>query len=316
MIMSALMQHRTLSTAVFAALVVAIVVGGCGIGNARVANYTSVQVTANFGSHVIGRAMQTRVAGSETSVALLEHHFEVTRASGGNVRTIGGRGGAAGDDEWFGYINGIKPPVGVKPTYVHQGDHVWWDLHDASAAKSIPAVVGAFPEPFTSGIGGKQFPTVLDCASNVQKACDAVGASLRKAGVKVSYQLLGGGSGSDSLAVVVSTWNDLKGVIAAELLAGGPAHSGVYARFVGSTGQAIELYNAAGEVKRTLHGSAGMVAATEQLSLSQPTWLVTGTDVAGVAAAAEAFTAAKLHNHFAVTVQDGSVIPVPVMSGS
>jgi hypothetical protein len=300
---------------VFAALAAALGAGGCGIGNARGTNYASVQVTSDFGSHVLGRAIQTHVPGSETSVALTARHFKVTRAADGAVRTIGGHG-EAGDAQWFGYINGIKPVAGVTPTYVHKGDHVWWDLHDASAAASIPAVVGAFPEPFTSGIGGKQFPTVLDCANNVQKACNAVGASLRKAGVKVSFQLLGGGSGSDSLAVVVGTWNDLKGVIAAELVAGGPAHSGVYARFVGSTGQAIELENAAGDVVRTLHGSAGMVAATEQISLSQPTWLVTGTNVAGVAEAAKAFTAAKLRNHFAVTMQQGAVIPIPITSGS
>lgn len=309
------MLHRTRSLAVFAALAVAVALGGCGIGNARGTNYTSLQVTSDFGSHLIGRAVQTHVPSSETSVGLLKRRFKVTRAADGTVRTINGQGGAAGG-EWFGYINGIQPPAGPTPTYLHKGDHVWWDLHDPSAAGSIPAVVGAFPEPFTTGVGGKQFPTVLDCAGNVQTACDAVGASLRKAGVKVSFQLLGGGSGSDSLAVVVGTWNDLKGVIAAELVAGGPAHSGVYAQFVGSTGQAIELQNPAGDVERTLHGSAGIVAATEQVSLSQPTWLVTGTNVRGVDAAAKAFTVAKLHNHFAVAVSHGKVIPIPITSGS
>ena len=70
------------------------------------------------------------------------------------------------------------------------------------------------------------------------------GASLHKAGVKVSYQVLGGGSGSDSLAVVVGTWRDLRGVIAADLIGSGPSTSGVFAQFVGTGGQALELDNA------------------------------------------------------------------------
>ena len=47
---------------------------------------------------------------------------------------------------------------------------------------------------------------------------------------------------------------------------------------------------------RTLRAGAGLVAATAQGS-STPIWLVTGTDVAGVSAAAHAFTRAKLRGH-------------------
>ncbi|HTW11792.1 MAG TPA: hypothetical protein VME01_03535, partial [Solirubrobacteraceae bacterium] len=160
------------------------------------------------------------------------------------------------------------------------------------------------------------FPTLISCTGNVQSACDTVSASLHHYGVKAAEQVLGTGSGSDSLAVVVGTWNQLKGVIAAELIASGPASSGVYAQFVGSRGQALELDNPLGDVVKTLHGSAGLIAATSEVSLGQPTWFVTGTDAAGVEAAARAFTAAKLHNHFAVAVSGSRVLPVPLDAGS
>ena len=71
-----------------------------------------------------------------------------------------------------------------------------------------------------------------------------------------------------------------------------------------------------GTSSRTLRGSAGLVAATGDSLARQPTWFVTGTDVAGVMAAARAFTAAKLHDHFALAVSGTSVIPVPVAPGS
>jgi hypothetical protein len=297
-----------------AAAVVAALVGGCGFGAGPGTKNASVEVTSNFGSTVIGSATESRVPGAETVMSLLERHFKVsTRYGGGFVQAIDGHAGDSSSHvAWLYYVNGILAPKGAAATNVHKGDHVWWDLHSWAATQSVPAVVGSYPEPFTNGVGGKEFPTVLDCAGDVQSACDTVARSLRKAGVKVGTQLLGGGSGSDSLAVVVGTWKDLKGVIAAELIDGGPTKSGVYAQFVGDS--ALELDNPAGEVVRTLHGSAGMVAATEQVNLSQPTWLITGTDVAGVDAAAKVMTPGALRNHFAVVLAGDRELPVPLGS--
>jgi hypothetical protein len=307
-------QHRTRTPlSLFVTALVAVAVGGCGFGAGPGTKDASIEVTGNFGSELIGTATEGHVPGAETVMSLLERHFKVsTRYGGGFVQSIDGHSGNANHLDWFYYVNGILAPKGAAATDVNKGDHVWWDLHNWAATQSIPAVVGSYPEPFTNGLGGQEFPTVLDCAPDVQSACDMVAHSLRQAGVKVGTQLLGGGSGSDSLAVVVGTWQDLQGVIAADLINGGPAKSGVYAQFVG--GSAIELDNPLGDVVRTLHASAGMVAATEQVNLSQPTWLVTGTDVAGVDAAARAMTPARLHDHFAVVVQGNHDLPVPLTS--
>jgi hypothetical protein len=290
----------------------AVTLCGCGFGAGPGTKDASIEVTSDFGSKVIGSARESQVPGAETVMSLLQRDFTVsTKYGGGFVQSIDGHAGNASDHlSWFYYVNGILASKGAAATDVQKGDHVWWDLHSWAATQSVPAVVGSYPEPFTNGLGGQEFPTVLDCASDVQKACDRVGASLRRAGVKVGTQLLGGGSGSDSLAVVVGTWKDLRGVIAAELVNGGPTRSGVYAQFVG--GSALELDNPIGDVVKTLHGSAGLVAATEQVNLSEPTWLVTGTDIAGVDAAARAMTPARLHNHFALVVEGNHDLPVPL----
>ncbi len=302
---------------VAACVAVVALLAGCGIGAGPGTKQASVRVTANFGSKLYGSAVESKVPGSETVMSLLQRHFKVaSRYGGGFVESIDGHSGSSSHRDWFYFVNGIQAPQGAATTDVHKGDHIWWDLHDWSATDTVPAVIGSFPEPFTNGIGGKRFPTLLNCGSGVQTACDEVGTALRRYGVKAADQVLGTGSGSDSLAVVVGTWRQIKGVIAAELIAAGPRSSGVYAQFVGPGGEALELDNARGDVVRTLRGSAGLIAATGEASLGQPTWFVTGTDEAGVMVAAKAFTPATLRDHFAVAISGSKVIPIPVTSGS
>jgi len=85
----------------------------------------------------------------------------------------------------------------------------------------------------------------------------------------------------------------------------------VYARFAGAGGSALQLLDPAGRVVRTLGAGAGLIAATAQASTA-PFWLIAGTDVAGVSAAADALTPARLHNHFALAVDGGDDLPVPL----
>jgi hypothetical protein len=295
------------------ATVVAALVAGCGYGANPGTKHVSVEVTSGFGAQVVGRTTQTQVPGSETVLSLLKGRFAVSSRDGQQVGAIDGHGGGSGHRQWFYFVNGIQAPMGAARTDVHKGDHIWWDLHDRTATETVPAVVGSYPEPFTNGISGKEFPTLLSCAPEVQGACDTVGGALRRVGVKAADQVFGTGSGSESLAVVVGTWNEIRGVVAAEMISGGPTISGVYGQFVGAHAQALELDGPSGAIVDTLHGSVGLIAATGLATVGEPTWLVTGTDVAGVMAAARAFTAKKLHNHFAVAVSGSQVIPIPVL---
>ena len=252
------------------------------------------------------------VPGSETVMRMLERHFRVTtRYGGGFVESIDGLSGTANHLDWFYYVNGVEAPKGAAVTPVHRGDRIWWDLHDWSAAQDTPAVVGSFPEPFVHGVGGKRLPTALECGSGVSAACQRVSSEMTAIGVPIASQLLGTGSGSDSLTVAVAPWAQLRGEIVADLLARGPAASGVYARFTGPGGNRLQLLNPTGQVVMTLGRGAGLIAAVAQGS-SEPTWLITGTDPAGVAAAARAFTAAALDDHFALAVQGTRQLPVPL----
>ena len=298
------------------AIGIATLLGGCGLGPGRGTNDVSVVVTRDFGQRLVKSVAHAKVPGSETVMRLLERSFHVqTRYGGGFIESIDGLSGAPPHLDWFYYVNGVEATLGAAGTGIHRGDRVWWDLHDWTATDSIPAVVGSFPEPFLHGTGGRRWPTTLACATDTAPACAKVASELKAIGVPAATQTIGSASGTDSIAVVVGTWKDVRGELAGTLIAHGPAASGIYARFAGPDGGTLELLDPAGRVARSLGAGAGLIAATSQSSAA-PTWLIIGTDPAGVGAAAAALTASRLRDHFALAVQDGRDMPVPLKAAS
>jgi len=304
------MSARAAVTAMASASALAI--AGCGLGPGPGTSNVTLTVTRGFGAKAVAQVTERRVPGSETVMRMLERHLQVdTRYGGGFVESIDGLAGSSSHLDWFYYVNGVEAPKGAAVTAVHGGDRIWWDLHDWTATQSIPAVVGSFPEPFLHGVGGKRLPTTLECAADVGQACKRASSELDALGVPAATQLIGTGSGTDTLGVVVGTWRDLQDEIVASLIDQGPSSSGVYARFAGSGGSSLQLLDPRGQVARTLGAAAGLIAATAANS-SEPIWLITGTDVAGVSAAAAALTPSALRDHFALAVQGTSELPVPV----
>ena len=307
------MRARAAATA--AAVGCATAAAGCGLGAGPGTSDVSVTVTKNFGATRIAQATEKQVPGSETVMRLLERHFNVSlKYGGGFVESLDGLSGNSSRRDWFYYVNGIEAPRGAASTAVNHGDRIWWDLHDWTETDSIPAVVGSFPEPFLHGSGGRRFPTVLQCATDVPVACRRVSAELSALGVPFASAEIGTGAGTDSLGVVVGTWRDIRSEIVASLLQQGPGSSGVYARF-SAAGNSLTLLNPRGNTTAVLGAGAGLVAATAQAS-AVPTWLITGTDVAGVQSAAAALTPAALRDHFALAVQGARRTPIPVRSSS
>jgi Domain of unknown function (DUF4430) len=296
-----------------AALAIALMCAGCGFGRGVAANGVDVRITENFGTHKLGDVHLTKVAG--TVMQALERSFKVsTKYGGGFVESVDGHSGAGGDYDWFYYVNGIEAPKGAAATQVHKGDHVWWDLHDWKATDSIPAVVGSFPEPFTNGFGGQRYPTIVECVNGKSAPCTTVTNELSSFKIPVSQSAPGYGTGNDSIDVVVGSWQKIDGELAAELVKYGPGASGVYARFV-RDGRKLELLDPNGDVAKTFGPDTGMVAAVNGNgpgnSNAVPTWLITGTDAAGLAAASKAFNQSTLADRFALVVHDGHDYSAP-----
>lgn len=298
-----------------AALVLALgalvlMLAGCGLVPKRGTSTVSMTVTRDFGARRVGEITQAHIGRTETLLSLLQQSFPV-RMAGNVVQAIDGVTAPPGA-RWFLFVNGSASGIGSAKarTVVHPGDRIWWDVHDDAATDSIPVVVGSFPAPFLHGVGGKNFPVTLECASNVDAACDRVASALSAVGIPAARQLIGTGSGTSTLGIVVGTWNELRGEIAALLIEHGPSSGGVYARFAGRNDGTLDLLDPSGRVARRLGAGAGLVAATGNIK-TVPTWFVTGTDAAGVSAAASALTPARLSDHLAVAVQGSRDLPVP-----
>lgn len=275
-----------------------------------------ITITRDFGSRPVRTIAVDRGTKSLTALALLQRQASIQLGPAGQVRSIDGITAAPGQ-RWSYFINGIGmtgPLTGPTAPTVHAGDRVWWDLHPSAAAVTVPAAVGAFPEPFLRGSSGKRFPTTLECAADEGSACRRVADALAAIGVPAATQALGTGSGQDTIGVLVGTWSELSGTIVAQLLAHGPSLSGVYARF-GPGGARLELLDARGTPARAFGAGAGLLAATRDNSAA-PTWVVTGTDRAGVSSAARALDQAVLRDRYAVAAVGGRVIPLPVVSAA
>ncbi len=288
---------------------------GCGLGAGARSTDARVLVTRDFGGHELGGKLLQQLPSSDTVMRLLQREFEVkTRFGGGFVQSIDGLAGGRehGDPvDWFFYVNGIESDKGATDVQLHGGDRVWWDRHDWKASAHVPAVVGSYPEPFLHGSNGRRYPVVLECVGPVEASCTTVSERLTADGVRVARQAPGTGTGIETMRVLVGTWAQLQGDPALEQLARGPSVSGVYARFEDG-GSALALLDPHGDAARTLHAGAGLVLAT-RFEEQAPTWAITGTDVDGVAAAAHALGEQRLRAHFALAIEGGDDVAVPVV---
>jgi hypothetical protein len=291
-----------------AALAAAAVVAGCGLGPGSASEGTAtLTVTRDYGAREVDNATESDPSESETVLRFLDRNAEITtRYGGGFVQSIDGLAGATSGtrrSDWFFYLNGIESPVGATGVRVHGGDRIWWDYRDWTDAMRVPAVVGSYPQPFEAASGTVD----VDCAG-ARAPCDTVAGALRDDGVHADVER-GLGRSGDLPRVLVGPWTEVRRDAAARQIQEGQAVSGVFARFDGSK-RLVTLDVGADESFR-LGAGAGLVAAV-RLGDDAPTWLVTGTDPKGVAAAASRLDADDLADRYALAIADGETLPLPI----
>jgi hypothetical protein len=273
-------------------------------------------VTRDFGARHIAAAHEEPIPGGETVMRLLMRNAKVkTRYSGRFVNGVNGVESNATRGrrfDWFYYVNGVEADVGAAERKLAGGDRVWWDYHDWSSVMRVPAVVGSFPEPFLHGSEGKRYPVRIDCAQDAESACRDVADRLEAAGVAPSTSAIGAAAGKELLRLVVGPWSEVRRDGAAEQLEEGPEKSGVFARFAaaGSGAYTLDLLDAQGRVVRALGARAGLVAAT-RFEEQQPTWIVAGTDEAGLERAVALVDRTLLRDRFALASDGSRPIPLP-----
>jgi len=296
------------------ALTIALGLGGCGFGEGDAQEGgADLRVTKDFGHEQVAAEKIDTVHEDESVMRLLQSHHDVdTRFGGKFVEAIDGveGSGGGGTRDWFYFVNGILADRGAADWEVHGGDVIQWDNRDWSATQRIPAIVGAYPEPFKSGFEGERLPVRLECADPDDEACSDVKDSLVGVGARVSSSQLAASGGREIVRVLVGTWDELRDVRTPALLAEGPEASGVFARFADDP-ERLELLDEDGDVVRTAQAGTGLVAATS-LEEQAVVWMVTGLDDLGVQAAASILDARSLRNGFAVAATPEGPVKLPL----
>ena len=287
---------------------------GCGLGPGAGVGNVDLTVTREFGAVKMNET-SAEANESDTVMRFLEGEDEIeTRYGGGYVKSIDGageteRGGHPYD--WFFFVDGVESPVGAAQVSLSGGERIWWDLRNWTASEHVPAVVGSFPAPFTTGWEGHEPVVAVECEGG-GRACATVRAALEAEGVKVAA----GVAPKDAIRVLVGPWPHIRADPAVAQMENGPAESGIYAEFEHRRGgRRLVGLDEEGEPARVFGVEAGLVAATRRFE-GPPVWLVTGTSVAGVRAAAATLDAGDLRDHYAVVGEAGAVTPLPLRSGS
>jgi hypothetical protein len=278
--------------ALLAGLLLAVaLLAGCGPTRSPGSDEVALTVTRDFGA---------------TSVVELKH--ERVPAPPGLARIFGRYGQPRERASLF--VNGIAADKPAARLTLHGGDRVWLDQHDDAATK-ISAVVGSFPEPFLHGVGGKRLPVRVECDDPRGGPCAAVAEKLVSLGAVAGRSVISRSAADESLRVLVAPWSRLRGrEFEADSIDAGPRSSGVFARFEAG-GRRLVVLDPAGRPARTLGARTGFIATTTERE-RRPLWFVTGTDAAGVAAAARAFDESVLADRFALAISDDLPVAVPL----
>jgi len=294
-----------------ALLIACLGLAGCGFGEGEARDGgAELRVTRDFGREQLAANSVETIREDETHMRLLQSEHDVeTRFGGKFVEEIDGLAGS-GTSDWSYYVNGIWMDRGAADRELEPHDVVQWDFHDWSVSHRIPAIVGAYPEPFRSGTGGDRLPTRLECADTESQACGDVKESLTAAGARVSTTQAGAAGGDELIRVLVGRWEEIREIRSATTLEEGPGSSGVLARFT-DDGTELELLDEDGDHVRAAPVGTGIVAATA-LDEQAVVWLVTGLDARGVGAAARALDERLLRNAFAVAVTGRAVEKLPL----
>jgi Domain of unknown function (DUF4430) len=296
----------------------AIALAGCGLGpGKKLPGGARLEVTRDFGRSQLYATSVKTIRKDETVMRFLESERKVKTSYGGKfVDSIEGLStrGPGGRSDWFYFVNGIEASVGAADKTLSPGDVVQWDFRRWDATMHIPAIVGAYPEPFVRGSGGKRFPVRVECSTPSSAACKTVEQQLSAQGAVTSSGVIAGSAGPKTLRVVVAPWSALKSYSGAiGLLKRGPSASGVFARF-GSDGNSLALLDQLGRQARNAPLGTGLVAATAEEG-SQPVWLITGLGDAGVERAARALNPGVLRNAFALAITPTARLRLPLVSG-
>ncbi|MDY6916372.1 MAG: DUF4430 domain-containing protein [Chloroflexota bacterium] len=319
----AMLARGTPVTIAVALVLMGVAACGCASGSPveSSGNFTArVVATQDFGHQVMFDKTVSVPPGTSAMDALHLVAEVGSSYGGGFVDSIDGvssRYGTGVKQDWFVSVNGIMTNVGALDYVLRDGDVEHWDFHGWTFRMFVPATVGDFPEPFIHGYGGNTYPTVVVYADGFEDEASALGDRLSQLGLadlstqhvsgldeadrQNSNLIVIGGTECNLVAEMNQVWNRL----------------GFFVHFEDGS---MVAYDATANVDATYGPGCGVIQATQSPwnpkgvgACENVVWMVSGTDEAGVASAADAFINRydQLQYACAVVVIDGHISKVP-----
>lgn len=184
--------------------------------------------------------------------------------------------------DWFFYFNGVLAGSGAGDVYVKHGDVVWWDYHDWGSSAFTPAMIGAFPHPFTKGV-------ILAYSPSAQDTAGRLATSLGQQAVKqVQLQQATNDiiNNRQRPVILLGLREEIMALPAVQALNSNPKRTGLFCGF-SDTGFRLLDYNM--EEGRVITG--GEYACIEVTATGMgdinPLWLVVAEDERGLERAIE-----------------------------
>ena len=142
------------------ALAVLVLLAGCGGSTGGEEGTAQLWVTRDRGAELI---VDTEVDAGQTLMRALDGEVDLeTRYGGRFVQSIDGIEGSLGAQrDWFWFVNGYEGDRSAAAYRLRDGDVAWLDYRDWEREGEARVVVGAFPEPFLHGFGGRARPAVV-----------------------------------------------------------------------------------------------------------------------------------------------------------
>ncbi|HHY92091.1 MAG TPA: DUF4430 domain-containing protein, partial [Firmicutes bacterium] len=223
-------------------------------------------------------------------------------------------------EDWFYWVNGILAGIGAGEFPARPGDIVWWDFHPWNRTAFLPAVVGAYPEPFVRGYTGKAAAARVIYSAEAAEEVQAVARALAAAGAP-KPELLAYGRASllkrSAPTLLVATWPEVKDDEELAGLLKNWRRTGLYLTFSGA--ELVPL-RADGKADSRCGAGSGVIAATGSGPGDvSPLWLILGTDAVGLERAVTVLTQRpqELTRRVGVVVDSsGKILSLPVVEGS
>lgn len=278
------------------------------------AQNVTLWITENFSQNCL--LDKETLFENKTAAGILEKNAQVKSSFGGNfITSINGLEiNAREKKSWFYYVNGVLSEVGAEQCVPNPNAVVWWDFHDWDNNVYIKAVIGAYPEPFLTGIEGIGKTTILHTASLGNEARVLKNSLEEKGASDITVKLCGRDSfEKEAMFIVMGSWQDLSGQEVIKDMFENYKRLDIFVKFNEDKMQVMDMnFNAFGEFERASVITAVKTGFGETGNII---WFITGTDDESVKEAVNILLYApqKIRFYSAAVICGGKISNAPCL---